>query len=210
MSLAPVLCDPGLVREASEMLIERNWYGIHGKPIVTAETGIETGSPRLIRKYMIGKPLPYKPEDWCECIERAFGTLNDNSWYPLATLIIGLPDENEDDVNRTLELIDDLNDYNAFFVPLLFVPLDRCLLELQDGAELNRLSKRRWGLISKCWKYNMRIWKPSYLEARIHNPVLYGAVDGILLPSISLFAAFYYRMKHGKAAGELVWDMARI
>jgi radical SAM superfamily enzyme YgiQ (UPF0313 family) len=44
MSLAPVFYDQGMIKEASEMLIERNWHGYCGKPIVTAETGIETGS----------------------------------------------------------------------------------------------------------------------------------------------------------------------
>jgi radical SAM superfamily enzyme YgiQ (UPF0313 family) len=46
MSLAPVVYDPDMVKEAAEILIERNWQGYCGKPIVTAETGIETGSVR--------------------------------------------------------------------------------------------------------------------------------------------------------------------
>ena len=41
---------------------------IMAKPIVTAETGIETGSVRLMRKYMAGKMLPYKPEQWREIV----------------------------------------------------------------------------------------------------------------------------------------------
>ena len=124
MSLAPVIYDPSMVKEAAEILIERNWHGYCGRPIVAAETGIETGSVRLLRRYMAGKPLPFKPEEWRELVPQAFGVLNDNDWFPLATLIVGLPEETEDDVIETLELIDDLNRYKAFFVPLLFVPLE--------------------------------------------------------------------------------------
>ena len=85
--------------------------------------GIETGSVRLMRKYMAGKMLPYKPEQWREIVSEAFGILNDNDWYPLATLIVGLPDETEADVAEKLSLMGDLHDFNAFYVSLFFVRL---------------------------------------------------------------------------------------
>jgi radical SAM superfamily enzyme YgiQ (UPF0313 family) len=210
MSLAPVVYDPDIVKEASEILIEHSWYGYRGKPIVTAETGIETGSARLMRKYMAGKPLPFKPEEWRELVCQAFGILNDNDWYPLATLIVGLPDETEDDVIETLELIDDLGEYSAFFVPLLFVPLEKCLLEDQCGAELDALSELRWEFLANCWKYNVRIWKTSFLECRVRNPLLYSAVTDFFLPSIGFFAGLYYGMKHGKIARDSIWNMAGV
>ena len=48
MSLAPVVRNPSMVKEVAEVLIEHNWY-FHGKKaIVTSETGIETGSVRLM------------------------------------------------------------------------------------------------------------------------------------------------------------------
>jgi len=210
MSLAPVVYDPEMVKEASEILIEHSWYGYRGRPIVTAETGIETGSARLMRKYMAGKPLPFKPEEWRELVCQAFGILNDNDWYPLATLIVGLPDETEDDVIETLELIDDLGEYSAFFVPLLFVPLEKCLLEDQCGAELDTLSELRWEFLANCWKYNARVWKPSFLECRVRNPLLYSAVTDFFLPSVGFFAGLYYGMKHGKIARDAIWNMAGV
>ena len=210
MSLAPVVYDPEMVKEASEMLIEYSWYGYRGRPIVTAETGIETGSARLLRKYMAGKPLPFKPEEWRELVCQAFGILNDNDWYPLATLIVGLPDETEEDVIETLELIDDLDEYKAFFVPLLFVPLEKCLLEDQCGAELDTLSELRWEFLANCWKYNARVWKPSFLECRVRNPLLYSAVTDFFLPSFGFFAGLYYGMKHGKIARDSIWNMAGV
>ena len=123
-SLAPVVCNPGLVQEAAEILLEHHWYSYRNKPIVTSETGIETGSTRLMRKYMAGKMLPFKPEQWIEIVNQALGILNDNCWYPVLTFIVGLPDEQEDDLIETLELVDDLEEYRAFYVPLLFVPLE--------------------------------------------------------------------------------------
>ncbi|MBE0511807.1 B12-binding domain-containing radical SAM protein [Candidatus Bathyarchaeota archaeon] len=210
MSLAPAVYDPTIVREISEILIEHNCYGYRGKPIVTAETGIETGSTRLIRKYMAGKPLPFKPEEWSELVCQAFGILNDNDWYPLATLIIGLPDETEDDVTETLQLIDDLNKYRAFFVPLLFVPLESCLLNNQCGAELDSLSKARWELLTKCWEYNASVWRSSYLEYRFRNPLICNVVTKFFLPLTGLVSGLYYGAKHGKIVKDSIWNMTGV
>ena len=209
MSLAPAVYDPSMIKEMSEILIEHNWYYYRGKPIVTAETGIETGSTRLIRKYMAGKPLPFKPEEWKELVPQAFAILNDNDWYPLATLIIGLPDETEDDVIETLELIDNLRDYKAFFVPLLFVPLEKCLLDDQNGAELDSLSELRWKLLTECWEYNVRVWRPFLPEWLSRNPLIYNTITKIVVPSIGLAAGLYYGAKHGKIVKNSIGNLTR-
>lgn len=209
MSLAPVVHDPDMVKEVAEILMDHHWY-FHGKkPIVTSETGIETGSVRLMKKYMAGKMLPYKPEQWKEVVGQAFGILNDNDWYPLATLIIGLPEENEEDVAETLELMDDLKDYNAFYVPLLFVPLENCMLMNKRGAELDSLSKIRWEFLTRCWEYNVRIWGDTFLEHRISNPVLYKVVKRILIPYAAKIAGVHYGLKHGEEMADAIWKMAK-
>jgi radical SAM superfamily enzyme YgiQ (UPF0313 family) len=207
MSLAPVVHDPSMIQEVAEVLIERNWYSHGEKAIVTSETGIETGSVRLMKKYMAGKALPFKPEQWKEVVTQAFGILNDNNWYPLATLIVGLPDEKEEDVANTLELMDDLKDYNAFYVPIFFVPLESCLLMNKRGAELDSLSKTRWEFLIRCWQYNIRIWRDTFLESRIANPVLYKLIKRMLIPYAAKVAGIYYRIKHGEVMEDAIWKM---
>lgn len=207
MSLAPAVCDPSMVREVAEILIQYAWYSYAKKPIVTAETGIETGSVRLMHKYMGGKMLPFKPEQWKEIVSQAFGILNDNDWYPLATLIIGLPEENEKDVIETLELLDDLKGYHAFYVPLLFVPLENCLLMDKRGAELDSLSKARWQFLTRCWEYNFRIWRDTFLENRFSNPLLYKLVRRGAIPFAGKIAGMYYGAKHGEEMKKAVWKM---
>jgi radical SAM superfamily enzyme YgiQ (UPF0313 family) len=208
MSLAPVVYDPTMIRELSEILVDFNWY-FHGKKrIVTSETGVETGSVRLMRKYMSGKMLPYKPEQWKEIVSQAFGILNDNDWYPLATLIVGLPDENEGDVIETLELIDDLKCHKAFYVPLLFVPLENCLLMNKHGAEIDSLTRARWEFITRCWEYDARIWGDTFLKNRIRNPILNKIVKRGALPFLGKIAGTYYGAKHGEEMKKAIWKMA--
>ncbi len=208
MSLAPVVCNPDMVKEVAEVLIEHNWYSHGKKPIVTSETGIETGSVRLMRKYMAGKMLPYKPEQWREIVNQAFGILNDNDWYPLATLIVGLPEENEEDVVETLELMDELKGYNAFYVPLFFVPLENCLLMHKKGAGIDSLSRVRWEFFTRCWEYNGKIWRDTFLEHRIQNPIIFNAVKRILIPYVAKIAGIHYGLKHGKQMKQALWKMA--
>ena len=207
ISLAPVVNNPKMITELTNVLIEHNWYSFGKGKIITAETGIETGSSRLMKKYMAGKMLPYKPEQWQEIVTSAFGILNDNSWCPLATLIIGLPDENEEDVLETLELIDKLKGYKAFYVPLFFVPLENCVLMNNRGAELDSLSKARWDLFIRCWEYNIRLWKPTFLENRIKNPILYKTVNNLLIPYFAAIMGFYYGFTRGKQLKHAFWSL---
>ena len=207
MSLAPVVCKPDMVKELAEILIERSWYSHGNKPIITSETGIETGSARLMRKYMAGKMLPYKSEQWQEIVTSAFGILNDNDWYPLATLIIGLPEEKEEDILATLELMDALKSYNAFYVPLFFVPLENCILMNKKGAELDSLSKARWDFFIRCWAYNIRIWRDTFLENRFPNPVLYTAVNNVAIPSFAKIMGLYYGWKRGEQLKQAFWKL---
>jgi radical SAM superfamily enzyme YgiQ (UPF0313 family) len=208
MSLAPVAQNPEMVKALAEILIERSWYSHGNKPIITAETGIETGSTRLMKKYMGGKMLPFKPEQWQEIVTNAFGILNDNDWYPLATLIVGLPDEKEEDVLDTLELMDKLKDYNAFYVPLFFVPLENCVLMNKKGTELDSLSKARWDLFIRCWEYNIRIWKDTFIGDRFRNPILYGAVNKIIIPYFGRIAGLYYGWKRGEQLKQAFWTLS--
>jgi radical SAM superfamily enzyme YgiQ (UPF0313 family) len=208
MSLAPVVNKPNMIRDIAEILIQHSWYGHNGKPIVTAETGIETGSVRLMRKYMAGKMLPYKPEQWREIVEQAFGILNDNDWYPLATLIVGLPDETEADVADTLSLMDNLRDFNAFYVPLFFVPLEDCLLMNKRGAELDSLTKMRWEFLTRCWEYNVRIWRNTFLGSRIPSASLCKVVDHAAIPFAAKVAQAYYGFARNDEIGNVIWKLA--
>jgi radical SAM superfamily enzyme YgiQ (UPF0313 family) len=203
ISLAPVSHDPTMIKQLAEILIEKSWYSFSKKPIITAETGIETGSSRLMKKYMAGKMLPFQPEQWQEVVTNAFGILNDNDWYPLATLIIGLPDEKEEDMLQTLELMDDLKDFNAFYVPLFFVPLENCVLMNKKGQEMDSLSRARWDFFIKCWEYNIKIWKPTFLENRLPNPLIYKTVDNFIIPYFGKILGTYYGLTRGEKSEQL-------
>ncbi len=163
ISLAPAVVDPEMISELTNVMNDFCRYHYKGDPIITAETGIETGSSRLIGKFMRGKCLPYKPEEWQETVLQAYGILNDNNWSPLSTIIIGLPEEKDEDALQTLELIDEIFNYKSFLVPNLFANLHECILRKERRANFDGISDIQVEVFQRCWEYNLSRWKDDWL-----------------------------------------------
>jgi hypothetical protein len=112
----------------------------------------------------------------------------------LATLITGLPDENEDDLIQTLELIDDLMDTKSFLTPLVFIPIEEAVLSDAKRIDLERLSERQWEFITRCWKHNIDFW--AHDDKWWLNPFLFAGYWGVT------------RWKHGRKATRSCMRMA--
>jgi radical SAM superfamily enzyme YgiQ (UPF0313 family) len=188
-SLAPVVYDDKLLEEITPCLMEKTRYTPkfrrnYPRPFVTSLFGIESGSRRIMKKYMEGKALPFDIEDWHDIVVRGAGAYNDHGWRPMGTIITGWPDEKPEDVVESLELLDKMKDINMFFVPLLFIPLEDSLMRHERKISLDYLTENQWEFISRCWNYNIKNW----------------AQDMRLLLSFAALAsyAFYFRWTHGK------------
>jgi radical SAM superfamily enzyme YgiQ (UPF0313 family) len=115
-SLAAVASNSRLFDRIAETIHQtQSWWG--------AEVGIETGSPELAKKIMPAKAHPFKAEDWPQVVREGMGIMHDNRLVPACTLIVGLPEEREEDILKTMELMDDLKHVRSLIVPLFFVPL---------------------------------------------------------------------------------------
>lgn len=101
-TVAPAAAFPEFLGDLSQVLRAGpdKWVGI--------QTGIETGSPELMERIMPLKCKPYDPEEWADVVVQATITFNRNYWFPVYTLITGLPGETEEDVWATLDLVDRL------------------------------------------------------------------------------------------------------
>ncbi len=145
-SLATVAAKPKLFSKIAEIILQKQpWWG--------AEIGIETGSPKLAEKIMPAKAHPFKPEEWPEVVRSGMGLMHDNKLIPACTLIVGVPEETEEDLIKTIELMDDLKDVRSLIVPLFFVPMGR--LKNEDWfkeAEVNELHQE---LLIKCLKHDL-------------------------------------------------------
>jgi radical SAM superfamily enzyme YgiQ (UPF0313 family) len=190
-SLAPAIYDRKLLEELSPILLEKTKWNpktstTYKKPFVSVEVGIETGSIRLMQKYMKGKALPYSVDNWPELVVQGVGIMNDYDWWPLCTIMTGQPDETEDDVIATLNLIDDLRNHNAkmFYTPVLFIPLKEAILGNHSRTNLKNLTELQWEILARCWRNNIDFWAPD--------------MQKFVGPGFFFSHWLYARWKHGK------------
>ena len=184
-ALAPVVYNPKMIEEIGPVLLKKSFWITNGTRHSSVEVGIETGSIRLMKKYMAGKMLPYKPEEWQDVVTKAVEIMNENYIWPLGTLIIGLPEETEEDTIATLELVDKLKHKKLFYVPLLFTSEDDCMLREAGHMDLKHLTSLQWELLATCWRHNIEIFTTNLAKWP-------SKVGGILAYTL------YYRWKHGK------------
>lgn len=154
---ASFMAKPELVKKLSELLeaVSKKYQYIIG------QVGIETGSTRLVKKYMKGKVKPFKPDEWPEIITESHKLINDNHWIPVNTLIIGFPGEKVEDINKTIELVYNISEYKSFIVPLYFVPIgnlkDKSFFRTKDNFS------EHWKLLSVCIRHMLK-WSYKIVE----------------------------------------------
>ncbi|MGO8806716.1 MAG: radical SAM protein, partial [Candidatus Bathyarchaeia archaeon] len=153
-SLAAVASKPQLVAKLSDIILQKQaWWG--------AEIGLETGSAQLAKKIMPAKAFPFKAEEWPQVARQGFGIMHDHNLIPVATLIVGLPDETEDDVIKTMELLEDVKDCRSLIVPLFFVPLGR--LKNKEWFRETQVNKLHEELMFLCAEHSLR-WVDNLLD----------------------------------------------
>lgn len=125
------------------------------------QVGLETGSPRLVEKYARNKAKPWSPEQWPEVAERGFAAMTENNFIPIATLVMGFEDETDDDVIKTIELVERLRSYPSMIVPLFFVPLG--VLQQKRAFDRKQLTAARKDLFIVCAEHTTR-WSKKFAE----------------------------------------------
>ncbi|HVP92962.1 MAG TPA: radical SAM protein [Acidobacteriota bacterium] len=172
-SLAPIASKPKLFSKVAEIIRQKQpWWG--------AEIGIETGSPELLKKIMPAKTYPFKPEEWPEVVRTSMGLMHDNQLIPACTLIVGVPEETEDDLIKTIELMDDLKGIRSLIVPLFFVPMGK--LKDEDWFRETRITKLHKELLIKCLEHGF-YWAENLIGLSFAEK-WYG---GIMRPFYKLF-----------------------
>ncbi|NWG10101.1 MAG: radical SAM protein [Nitrososphaerales archaeon] len=160
-TIAPALVDPNLIAALSQFLLDRS--PIRMKAISTHPEGralspligIETGSVRMAKKIMAGKALPFDIEHWPHIVLEGLEILNRNNWFPVATLIVGSPDETDADSMETLDMLYEAErrGLHCLWVPSIFTPFVRTRMEKTDGVrETRQLTKLQWQVIMKAWR----------------------------------------------------------
>jgi len=147
-SLAAAAAAPKIVEKISEEL------NLGAGKSGGFQVGLETGSLRIIETYMKNKAKPWEPKDWCYVAEKGFASLTENNIIPFATIIIGLEKETEDDVIKTIELVENLENYPSIIMPLFFVPLGT--LKEKKAFDKKKMTEAQKDLLIACSKHTTK------------------------------------------------------
>ncbi|HRH41713.1 MAG TPA: radical SAM protein [Pyrinomonadaceae bacterium] len=164
-TIAPAVVDPILIKQLSDVLLPKSpihfpYLSSHPeKKALAPLIGLETGSVRMAKKVMASKGVPFNIEDWQSVVLEGLKVLNENNWFPAMTLIVGNPDETDEDNMATLDLIYEMERRGlfAFLIPSIFTPLHDTRMEMEKGVtQTKQLTALQWQLMMKCWKMNLR------------------------------------------------------
>ncbi len=156
LALSSALAEPKLIEELGQLHREKT-----GQKYIYGQSGIETGSSDLVSKHMKGKAKPFQPEKWSEVVREAMKLLQDNKWVVCGTLVMGMPGERREDVEKTLDLIRDLREYKTLIVPLFFVPLGD--LKTNEFFRPSHMLPEHWMLLAECIDHDFE-WAPKLME----------------------------------------------
>lgn len=196
MSLASVYHSQDLLAEISEIV------GVGtDQRYMSAWIGIETGSPRLLAKHMKNKTSPAPREIWPEMVRECYGLFKDQSWLPVASLVLGLPGETEEDVALTTELVESLKGSIGLMLPLFFTPIGETRLGNAKGFGKDQARPEHWELVGTCLEYNLCHLKALhryYSERMTAGLCQHLALHGINLLSDYALKKYLRRMKRGE------------
>ena len=85
--------------------------------------GAESANGRLVQSIGSGKLAGMDPDDWEGSIEQAAEKLSRCGFFPVFSLILGLPGETPDDVARTRALVERLSERPAAIFPIFYEPV---------------------------------------------------------------------------------------
>lgn len=148
-----VLSSPKTVQDLSEVA-EYHKYRAEA-PVV----GLESGSEKIISKYMRGKPFPWKPSDWKNVILESTPIMNDAYITPCYTMTVGYQDETEEDIQQTIDLVQDIIDrrLRAWVFPLPVIPMGTSRIRNNPFPIMQKLPSGYWDLLYLSWKYDLEM-----------------------------------------------------
>jgi radical SAM superfamily enzyme YgiQ (UPF0313 family) len=174
--------------------------------------GLESGSVRIISKYMRGKPYPFKPEDWGKVIIEATKILNDASITPCYTMTIGYPDETNDDVQESINLVYKILDSGnrAWVFPLPVIPIGSTMISKNPFPAMGTLPSKYWELLYLSWKNDLEVTREIFplMTGRMSSRILRGIVDLLMDKTLSHVEGVFRELM--ETGGRKAYDYSQI
>jgi radical SAM superfamily enzyme YgiQ (UPF0313 family) len=122
--------------------------------------GVESANGRLVHLNGHAKMMPFSPDDWEEMVKETARRMTESGFFSVFSVILGLPGETPDDVQRTLKLAKYLATQRAVVFPIFHEPV---LFNHPRGGskfDLNNMRQDHFDLYTTCYRINFN-WVPK-------------------------------------------------
>lgn len=122
--------------------------------------GIESASGRLVQANSPGKMAPYRAEDWQDMVLQAADKMIRCGFFPVLSLVLGLPGEMPEDVRLTRQLVEKIATRRAVIFPIFYEPVQAESRRRGEKFELSRMTLDHLELFASCYEINFG-WVPK-------------------------------------------------
>jgi radical SAM superfamily enzyme YgiQ (UPF0313 family) len=118
--------------------------------------GAESANGALVAANAPGKIAPFRADDWPEMVRQAAARLTDAGFFPLFSIILGLPGETPADVRDTLALVRDLARRRCAVLPIFHEPVAADARAAGQAFGLADLRPDHLELFAACYQITLR------------------------------------------------------
>ncbi len=126
--------------------------------------GVESANGHLVAQNSPGKIAPFRPDDWSDLVREAADKMLRTGFFPVFSVILGLPGETPADVDATIKLVRDLGAKGGVIFPIFYEPIQAEELAADYRFTLKSMRADHLDLYQSCYEINFKRVPPLFWD----------------------------------------------